>query len=363
MMSKIMNKSFMSATAGSFGILLLASLAIGSSSARASGATPLTLINGWKPHPCGTICPANPAAVRTFNGIVHLKGGIYHPAQSTVPEPFVLPAAFRPATAVYVPVVLSQTARGRLYIQPNGIVTIESEGDFKDARSFTSLDGATFALNGGGFTALTLINGWTNAPFGTSNAAVKKINGVVHFKGAIATAGSSDEPFLLPVGFRPATVVFVAVDLCNSANGRLIISPSGSVQVQAEIAFSSAQCFTSLDGVLFVATSTGYTNLTLQNGWHDTIYGTASPAANTAKHGFPVYLKGAISKDHGTEEVPFILPVADRPQYLIAMPIDLCDATKGDLEITFDGVVSVGYHDTVSDEHCFTSLDGVSFIQ
>ena len=37
---------------------------------------------------------------------------------------------------------------------------------------------------------LTLINGWTNAPFSTSIAAYENIGGIVHFKGAIATAGT-----------------------------------------------------------------------------------------------------------------------------------------------------------------------------
>src|SRR5262249_50221955 len=72
-------------------------------------------------------------------------------------------------------------------------------------------------------TPLTLKNGWTNAPFRTSNAAVRTINGVVHFKGAIATSGTNSIPFTLPPGFRPATSVYVPVDLCNATNGRLVI--------------------------------------------------------------------------------------------------------------------------------------------
>jgi hypothetical protein len=74
----------------------------------------------------------------------------------------------------------------------------------------------------------------------------------VHFKGAIATGGTNPVPFTLPAGFRPATAVYVAVDLCNATNGRLFIEPSGVVTVQAEgSAFGNAQCFTSLDGASF----------------------------------------------------------------------------------------------------------------
>ena len=68
---------------------------------------------------------------------------------------------------------------------------------------------------------MTLQNGWTSASFGTSAPAVRTISGIVHFKGAIATTGSNPVPFTLPSAFRPATAVFVPVDLCNATNGRL----------------------------------------------------------------------------------------------------------------------------------------------
>jgi hypothetical protein len=102
------------------------------------------------------------------------------------------------------------------------------------------------------FTPLTLQNGWTSSPFGTSAPAVRAILGIVHFKGAIATTGSNPVPFTLPAGFRPASVVFVPVDLCNATGGRLQIEPTGVVTVQAEGgAFGNAACFTSLDGAWF----------------------------------------------------------------------------------------------------------------
>jgi hypothetical protein len=102
------------------------------------------------------------------------------------------------------------------------------------------------------FTPLTLQNGWTSSPFGTSAPAARTISGIVHLRGAIATTGTNPVPFTLPTAFRPASVVFVAVDLCNATNGRLQIEPTGVVTVQAEGgAFSNAACFTSLDGVSF----------------------------------------------------------------------------------------------------------------
>ncbi|HEV2373023.1 MAG TPA: hypothetical protein VGS19_12725 [Streptosporangiaceae bacterium] len=102
------------------------------------------------------------------------------------------------------------------------------------------------------WTALSVQNGWSNSPFGTSAAAVRTISGIVHLKGAIATTGTNPVPFTLPAAFRPASPVFVPVGLCNATNGRLQIGPTGVVTVQAEGgAFSNAACSTSLDGVSF----------------------------------------------------------------------------------------------------------------
>ena len=81
-------------------------------------------------------------------------------------------------------------------------------------------------LSSSATTALTLINGWTNTVFGTSNAAVQLVNGAVHFQGAISTTGTNAEPFVLPRGVRPVDAVYIPVDLCNATNGRLEILPT-----------------------------------------------------------------------------------------------------------------------------------------
>jgi hypothetical protein len=99
---------------------------------------------------------------------------------------------------------------------------------------------------------LTLLNGWTNSPFVTSKAEAENAYGLVYFKGAIATTGTNASPFTLPVSLRPITNVYVPIDLCGATKGRLVIQSSGVVTVQAEGSFSSAQCFTSLDGASFV---------------------------------------------------------------------------------------------------------------
>src|SRR6266567_8515970 len=214
--------------------------------------------------------------------------------------------------------------------------------------------GAAQATNVNALTPLTLKNGWTNAPFGTSNAAVVNVSGIVHFKGAIATSGTNAVPFTLPVAFRPAKNVFVPVDLCNATNGRLFIAPSGVVTVQAEGGnFSNAQCFTSLDGASFAKAPAFFTNLTLKNGWTNAPFGT-SKAAVRGISGI-VYLKGAIATS-GTNSVPFTLPANFHPGTNVYVPVDLCNATNGRLFIQHNGVVSVEAEGgTFSNAQCFTS--------
>ena len=156
----------------------------------------------------------------------------------------------------------------------------------------TSLDGASFAPAATGFSNLTLINGWVNAPFSTSNAAVKLVDGIVRFQGAIG-AGSTAQPFVLPTAFTPATDVYVPVDLCNATNGRLHITPSGAVNIDAENgAFNNAQCFTSLDGASFALstvivfpgpTFSSFVNLSPINGWFDAPFSTSNAAVDNVE--------------------------------------------------------------------------------
>ncbi|HEX3653704.1 MAG TPA: hypothetical protein VHU18_12870 [Rhizomicrobium sp.] len=204
----------------------------------------IKLKHGWKPYGGGT---ADPAADNL--GTIHLAGAMATSKNNTAA--FTLKAKFRPTSNVFVPVDLCDATNGRLNIDPSGVVSVQAETDFSNAQCFTSLDGVTFATTSNGFTALSLINGWTNAPFGTRNAAVRVDSDVVHFEGAIATTGSNQVPFVLPSAFRPAKPVWIPVDLCDGTNGRLAIATDGTVTVEAETDFANAQCFTSLEGAVF----------------------------------------------------------------------------------------------------------------
>ena len=148
-----------------------------------------------------------------------------------------------------IPVDECGAADGRILIDTTGTVTVQ--GTLSDAQCFTSFDGVSWGTADIP-TALTLENGWTGAPFGTAEPSVDNLNGIVRFVGAMSTGDSNSVAFVLPTGFAPSETVHVKVDLCNATNGELVITPDGTVTVNAEDGtFSNAACFTSLDGVSF----------------------------------------------------------------------------------------------------------------
>jgi len=273
---------------------------------------------------------------------------------------FTLPVADRPSALVYVPVDECGATNGRLDIAPSGVATVEAQGDaWNEAQCFVSLDGATFAKTATSFTALTPLNGWSSYGGGTASPAARTISGIVYLKGAIQTSGTNSEAFVLPAGDRPASTVYVTADLNNSANGRLVIAPNGSVSVEAESNWSDAQLFTSLDGISFAKSATSFTALTPLNGWGSYGGGTASPAARNISG--VVHLKGAIATS-GTNEEAFVLPSALRPAHAVTVKVDLCGAHNGALYITPDGEMNVlAFGTNWGSAQCFTSLDGVSF--
>lgn len=337
--------------------LLMASLLTISTTAFAqfTGPKPMTLLNGWKNAPFAT----SNVTAEEVSGIVQLRGAV---GSGTTSQLFVLPAGLRPPAEVWVAADLCNSTNGRVIITTAGQVTVQQQGGgLTNAQCFTSLDGVSFAANVSGFQALTLINGWVTAGFGNGAPGVAKINGMVYLKGAMATAGTNMNAFVLPAAFRPATTVYVHADLCDATNGRLYIQPNGNVTVQAEGgAITNAQCFTSLDGISFKVPSIPFTPLTPINGWTGGPFATATPKAGNS-YGL-VYFQGAISTA-GTNPVAFTLPAAFRPVTSVYVPVDLCDATKGRLFIQPNGTVIVQAETMFSNAQCFTSLDGVSFVQ
>lgn len=320
--------------------------------ADAEGFSTLTLVNGWSPYDSGTGVPK----VRLSNGIVEFRGAM---SSGSAPQAFTLPANMRPAKKVFVPLDLCSATNGRLVVKPDGTARVEAENVFTDATCFTSLEGASFALNPAGQVALPLINGWTNGPYQTRSAAAAVVGGVVHLSGAIRTNGTNKQPFVIPAGMRPAATVFVPIDLCSAHDGRLRIAPSGNVVVQADDEFGDAQCFTSLDGASWVVNPTAQTALTLENGWTGQPFHTRKPRAGLV--GGVVHLSGAVAD--GTSAGVFTLPVGLRPTKLVYIQVDLCSAANGRLLIDTDGTAQIESEFDFTDAQCFTSLEGASFVR
>jgi hypothetical protein len=288
---------------------------------------------------------------------VQLKGGMS--TTGTTLAAFTLPSGLAPPANVFIPADGYGSAKVRLYISAAGLVTTQAQNATTDTTSFTSLEGVSFPVSSTGYTPLTLQNGWTTYSGGRT-PAVANVGGIIRFQGAVS-GGTTAALFTLPAGMAPPTTTYVTVDLYFAAKGRLIISPSGAVSVQAQNLFSDAQSFTSLEGAWFALDSTGYTALADQNGWV-TYSGTTRPAAVSVSNGI-VRFQGAISTS-GTSLVPFTLPGGFLPALDVYTPVDLCSATKGRLHITPGGVVDVEPEGgTTSNATCFTSLEGVSFAQ
>lgn len=313
----------------------------------------LTLVNGWSAL-AGTGTPSASVA----NGVVTLSGAIRTAGTDGVA--FTLPAADRPPTDVYVSIDFADGDSGRLFIQPTGVVTVEPDGsDFPEAAAFVSLSGAWFSLSTSGYTPLTLVNGWTNAPFSTSNAEVHLASGIVQFKGAVA-GGTAAKIAILPTAFRPPANVFLPVDLCDAVSGQLEVKPTGVVTVLSESgSFSDASCFTSLDGVSYSPTTSGFTPLTLESGWSNAPSGT-SPAAAQEVNGI-VHLQGAIETS-GANRVPTTLPPALSPSVNLYVQVDLCNGVTGQLGITTGGAVVMNVEGmNFPPVNCVISLDGATF--
>jgi hypothetical protein len=313
--------------------------------------TSLALLNAWTNAPFST----EVAAVASTGGIVQLKGAI----ASGTSSPFTLPVGARPSSTVYVPADLFQANMGRLVISTSGVVTVQDEGGgFVNAPQFTSLEGVSFAIDATGFTPLTLINGWTNAPFGTRNAAVKNDAGIIRFEGAIATAGTNMAPFILPVGMRPPTTTYVPVGLCDATKGRLIIQLDGTVTVQVGSGdLTKPQCFTSLEGATFALSAAGFTPATLQNGWVNAPFITRNLAYKNDDG--TIRFQGAVGS--GTTMGIFTLPPELRPARTEYVNVDLCGAKQGRIFVLTDGTVNVQALTAFTDAQCFTSLEGVAF--
>jgi hypothetical protein len=345
------------AAAALAGALMLPQAALAATGAPAVTFTKLTLLHGWKTSPYNSATPA----VTKISGIVYFKGAISTTKSNTNLVAFVLPQGFRPSKTVNVPVDMCSSKSGELNIAPDGVTQVISAGATTTATCFSSLDGASFAQSPASFTKLKLAPGWKEFGSFYMNAAARLSGGIVQFEGMIQTKGTNRVAFTLPAGLRPSRNVYALISLCTGSIGRLDITPSGVVSVEAEGTGNwwMAQCATSLDGASFALPPTSFTGLTLHNGWMNAPYGAAKAAVRNISG--IVHFRGAIWT-MGTNPDPFILPAQFRPAKTVYIPADLCNGNNGRLVIQPDGAVVVqAENEDFAQAACFTSLDGVSF--
>ncbi len=107
------------------------------------------------------------------------------------------------------------------------------------------------------WTPLTPAAGWQGNCYQGAPGVAKSADGVVRFHGDVC-ATTSPAPstliFTLPAQFRPSKLAYIVVDECGGSTGRIIIYPTGDVEVQGDpqsTPANSSECFTSLAGVSY----------------------------------------------------------------------------------------------------------------
>jgi hypothetical protein len=116
------------------------------------------------------------------------------------------------------------------------------------------LDGqSSAAFQLGAFTPLTMTNAWTGNCFGGGAPGYARVGRVVYLHGTMCRASASGlAAFTLPAAVRPSNTLWLAVNQCDAATGRIVISSSGSTSAQSDPQnANAASCFTSLAGVSY----------------------------------------------------------------------------------------------------------------
>lgn len=325
--------------------------------------SPLSLTNGW--HPMGGANQTgSPAAARSADGVVYLRGSLEGGAQGLA---FTLPAADRPAHAMYVPITTYFGTVGTLYVA-NGSGYLFGNA----ATYFSSLAGVSFpagtAATGSStltFSGLSPVGGWKSAQpqYGTGKPRVaRSAAGVVYLDGSLEDGTPNQLAFVLPPADRPGRVLAISIYTYGFHTGAIYIDPNGNAFVGGD----DASLFSSLAGISFPAANatSGSATLTLQtippaNGWQSADDRGVLPAVQVGKSPGVVYLEGALDVGRGgTNGGPaFVLPSPYRPVHYLHMPILTDGQTEGSVQIAPDGEVSLfGAH-----AQEFASIAGIEF--
>jgi hypothetical protein len=354
------------ATAGLVAISVLAPAAALAAPAASRTTQPNTLAlkNHWVSEQ-GTYDTGDPMYAVDGNKVVHLSGSI---AGGTAgDDAFVLPAAARPASDIYIDALTSGQTVGYLYISTSGDVYPEGSS----ATSFTSLSGISFPAAASTLVehGVSLQNGWTseNSTYDTGDPTYAvDSEGIVHISGSIAGTTDGSTAFVLPFADRPSKQLNLSVYTNSGTYGAVLIATNGDV-VPYGGNDAEATVFTSLAGITFrdKGSVLGSANQKTENDWVGNTYGNGPAAASRDQYGF-VHLSGGLNNtnaDGGTGQTAFVLPAADRPAHYAYQSIFTQGIYVGQVTIEPSGdVLFYGASDgstTYADS--YSSLSGVTF--
>jgi len=235
----------------------------------------------------------------------------------------------------------------------------------------------------GGWTTLTLVNGWTNYWGAAVPPAVGVVNGVVTFRGALnGSNATSDIAFYLPAQFRPyfqyagqthvgTDIISVRVAMAGTAQGTLQYVPDlfggqgnpHAVRIIPDNPSSgSPKSFVSLDGVTFDRTVDNSTPLQPDPSWSP-VYARRLQGPHTAGayvknvDGF-VRFQGYLTSSQTFPGYLFTLPSQYRTNETVSVPVNL-EGSWGYLSIYPSGDVYVGGNPPAAANG--TSLEGAFY--
>lgn len=243
----------------------------------------------------------------------------------------------------------------------------EGEGPLHEvgASDLEEIDQSEQAITGG-WTSLTLVNGWTNYWGAAVPPAVGVVNGVVTFRGVLnGSNATSNIPFYLPAAFRPyfmdngqpatgADYVEMRVAMAGTAQGSIEYIPDlnggqgtpHAMRIHPDNPSSgNPTSFVSLDGVAFDRTQDDSTPLQPAAGWATT-YGRRVQGPHTAgvyvkNVGGFVRFQGYLSSSQSFPGYVFTLPSQYRTNEMVSVPVNLA-GSWGFIAIYPSGDVFVG---------------------
>lgn len=308
------------------------------------------LQNGWRVFDPAT--HSTPTYTKTSADVVVLKGVIKDGNANSDTTIMQLPIGYRPSHRLIFQTD-SVAAASRVDVLPNGDVRIMSGG-----APWLILDGIRFTPSTASYswTNHTFQNGWNNyatllggdwAPLSSTLDS----QGRVHTRG-LARGGVNNNPTdittALPVAHRSVTMHIPAA---TNGFGEMAIN----TYIQSK-GIPNSTDYLSTQSMFYPTGTTGWTNLTLQNGWTNLDPANFTTAQYKKGADNIVAIKGLI-RNGATSGTIAQLPVGFRPKERLCMTIVAVES-HARIDILPDGQI-INVYGTNSG---WTSLDNISFI-